>query len=290
MLEAMIQGKHVGRLDLHVVGDKLSFTDRGERAEIETILADHRRQLTEYDKRLGDTDPATMRDYYEQRRKEIEKAIVRESALLQQIPVAIAGSWFENRIIPLDATTPDQPASRCWSTPTTRRTCGARRPASPSGWARRCPTRPSPPMPGRGSRLDVHRHGGVRRLPRARAGAVEDDQTRARAVRAGARRPRQGPVVRRLPRDRLPADGRPQGHRGRARALRERRVRVMPRAGQQTRRRRRQARHPRPRRPEATCRGCHTADVTNGEFDYKKFVQAIVGPGHLLASRPAGPL
>ena len=69
MLEAMIQGKHVGRLDLHVVGDKLSFTDRGERAEIETILADHRRQLTEYDKRLGDTDPATMRDYYEQRRK-----------------------------------------------------------------------------------------------------------------------------------------------------------------------------------------------------------------------------
>ena len=42
--------------------------------------------------------------------------------------------------------------------------------------------------------------------------------------------------------------------------------------------------------PEATCRGCHTADVTDGEFDYKKFVQAIVGPGHTLAPGPAPPL
>ena len=109
MLEAMGKGKHVGRLDLHVVGDKLAFTDRGERAEIETILADHRRQLTEYDRRLGETDPATMRNYYEQRRQEIGKAIERESALLQMMPAAISGSWFENRLIPLDATTPDQP-------------------------------------------------------------------------------------------------------------------------------------------------------------------------------------
>jgi hypothetical protein len=34
--------------------------------------------------------------------------------------------------------------------------------------------------------------------------------------------------------------------------------------------------------PEATCRGCHTPDVTNGEFDYKKFIPAITGPGHML--------
>src|SRR4029077_1778322 len=99
----MTEGKNVGRLDLHVVDDSLVFTDRGERAEIETIVADHRRQLTEYDKRLGETDPAAMRDYYEQRRKEIEGAIARESALLDKLPTAIAGSWFENRIVPLDA-------------------------------------------------------------------------------------------------------------------------------------------------------------------------------------------
>jgi len=96
-------------IDLHVVDDKLTFTDRGERGEVETILADHRNQLTEYDKRLGETDPATMRDYYQQRRKDIEAAIARETALLQSIPAVITGSWFENRIIPLDATTPDQP-------------------------------------------------------------------------------------------------------------------------------------------------------------------------------------
>ncbi|HEY7371792.1 MAG TPA: multiheme c-type cytochrome, partial [Polyangia bacterium] len=108
LLEAMSKGKHVGRLDLHVVGGGLAFTDRGERAEIETILGDHRRQLTEYDKRLGETDPATMRDYYEQRRKEIEAAIARESALLARLPATIVGSWFENRVIPLDAGTPDQ--------------------------------------------------------------------------------------------------------------------------------------------------------------------------------------
>ncbi len=146
MLEAMIQGKHVGRLDLHVVGDKLSFTDRGERAEIETILADHRRQLTEYDQRLGDTDPATMRDYYEQRRKEIEKAIERESALLQQLPVAITGSWFENRIIPLDATTPDQPgvAMLVDALQQGERPARGGRQARRPGHAR-WPTRPSPP-------------------------------------------------------------------------------------------------------------------------------------------------
>src|SRR4029079_1170877 len=80
-----------------------------EHAMLETVLADHRRQLTEYDRRMGDADPATMRDYYDQRRKEINAAIARETALLQALPAAITGSWFENRIIPLDQTTPDQP-------------------------------------------------------------------------------------------------------------------------------------------------------------------------------------
>ena len=107
-----MKGQNVGRLDLHVVGDSLAFTDRGERAEIETILADHRRQLTEYDRRLGETDPATMRDYYEQRRKEIEAAIARETALLQSLPAAITGSWFENR---------DHPAGRGHARPAGRR-------------------------------------------------------------------------------------------------------------------------------------------------------------------------
>ena len=31
---------------------------------------------------------------------------------------------------------------------------------------------------------------------------------------------------------------------------------------------------------ETICRGCHTPDQTNGEFDYRAFSKAIVGPGH----------
>ena len=115
---------------------------------------------------------------------------------------------------------PDHPARRDHARSAGRRDAGRRlqqgeRAARGGRQARRPGHGGAPPAqarrrPGGGRRLDLHRHGGVRRLPRARAGAVEDDQTRARAVRAGARRPRQGPVVRRLPRDRLPADGRPQ--------------------------------------------------------------------------------
>ena len=37
----------------------------------------------------------------------------------------------------------------------------------------------------------------------------------------------------------------------------------------------------------ATCLGCHTPDVTNGDFDERAFRAAIVGPGH---GRPAGAL
>jgi hypothetical protein len=108
MLEAMTQGKELGRLDIHVVDGTSTFVDRGERVELEAILADHRRQLVEKDLRLGDSDPATMRTYYENRRHEIEKAIAREEALLERMPAKITGSWFENRLLPLDAGTPDQ--------------------------------------------------------------------------------------------------------------------------------------------------------------------------------------
>jgi 2',3'-cyclic-nucleotide 2'-phosphodiesterase (5'-nucleotidase family) len=43
LLEAMSLGKLAGRLDIHVVGDQTTtFSDRGERAEVLTILSDHR--------------------------------------------------------------------------------------------------------------------------------------------------------------------------------------------------------------------------------------------------------
>ena len=109
LLEAQSEGKNLGRLDLHLVGDARTFVDRGERAEIAAILADHRRQLHDDDHTLGELDPATAEAYYQQRRRDLGAAVARETALLARLPAEITGSWFENRIIPLDRNIPDDP-------------------------------------------------------------------------------------------------------------------------------------------------------------------------------------
>lgn len=109
LLEALAEGKNLGRLDLHVVGGSLAFADAAERPELEGILADHRRQLGDYDRSLGRMDPAALEAYYQQRRAQLQAAIARESAALARLPRAVTGSWFENRVIPLDASIPDDP-------------------------------------------------------------------------------------------------------------------------------------------------------------------------------------
>ncbi len=233
-----------------------------------------------------------MRNYYEQRRQEIGQAIERESALLQRMPAAITGSWFENRIIPLDATTPDQPGVAILVDAYNKESAKRAAAGKPVGLGTE-PVRPNPaaanpaaaPRPPTHGRPQLPRHRGVRRLPRARARAVEDDQTRARAVRAGAHRPRQGSVLRRLPRHRLPAAGRPAGHRDGARTLSPTSAAKPATARGKAHLEAADKKKSTARAvPEAICRGCHTADVTNGEFDFQKFVQAIVGPGHGAAA------
>jgi len=91
------------------VGGSPVFVDAGERPELEAILADHRRQLGDYDRSLGGMDPAALEVYYQQRRAQLNEAIARETAALARLPRAVTGSWFENRIIPLDASVPDDP-------------------------------------------------------------------------------------------------------------------------------------------------------------------------------------
>jgi hypothetical protein len=54
-------------------------------------------------------DPAALEAYYQQRRAQLQAAIARESAALARLPRAVTGSWFENRVIPLDATIPGDP-------------------------------------------------------------------------------------------------------------------------------------------------------------------------------------
>ncbi len=111
LLEAFSEGKDLGRLDLHVVGGGLAFSDAAERPDLEAILADHRRQVGDYDRSLGGMDPAALEAYYQQRRAQLQAAIARETEALARLPRAITGSWFGNRIIPLDATIPDDPAT-----------------------------------------------------------------------------------------------------------------------------------------------------------------------------------
>ncbi|HVV50063.1 MAG TPA: hypothetical protein VHO06_10425, partial [Polyangia bacterium] len=109
LLEAQAEGKDLGRLDLHVVGGGTAFADRGARAELAAILADHRRQLGDDDHSLGQIDPASLEAYYRDRRQQLEAAIARETAALAALPRVLPGSWFENRVIPLDRSIPDDP-------------------------------------------------------------------------------------------------------------------------------------------------------------------------------------
>jgi 2',3'-cyclic-nucleotide 2'-phosphodiesterase (5'-nucleotidase family) len=121
LLEAMSEGKSLGRLDLHIVNGGLTFTDRGERGELEAILADHQRQLGGYDPSLSGIDPASLESYYQRRRELLRAAIGRDKALLARMPRTISGSWFGSRILLLDPSVPDDPKAaglvRSWAPP-----------------------------------------------------------------------------------------------------------------------------------------------------------------------------
>jgi Cytochrome c554 and c-prime len=111
-LEAMSMGKYLGRLDLHVVsGDGgAPFVDRGARAQLRLIRADHERQVADYEARLPTTrGQEGLRSYYLQRVAELRRAIERETRELAALPPRVTGNWFDNRVIPLDTAVPDQP-------------------------------------------------------------------------------------------------------------------------------------------------------------------------------------
>jgi hypothetical protein len=113
MLEAQSLGKNLGRLDLHVVegGGAGPWASRGARAQLQMIRADHQHQIAEYRQRLqASPEPApTLRKYYEQRVAELASAVERETRQIEAMPPRVIGNWFENRIVPLDTTMPDQP-------------------------------------------------------------------------------------------------------------------------------------------------------------------------------------
>jgi hypothetical protein len=294
LLAAMSEGKELGRADLHVVGQAaakdLSFVDRGARAELAAILADHRRQLAEYDHPLGNVDPQSLRDYHDARKRQIGDAIAREQTALAKLPAAIGGSWFENRLIPLDATTPDQPGVAVLVDAYNQESAHRASAGRPAGFTGdEPPAPPSPPDPAKG-------YTGTAACGACHAPALAFWQAtkHARALAAltrigrdrdvscvgchvtGYRQPG-GPTALAVARDRFANVGCEACHGpGRAHADAKAQPSSLP-ASQPASGPAQGALGP---VAEATCRGCHTVDRTNGEFDYARSAAGILGPGH----------
>jgi 2',3'-cyclic-nucleotide 2'-phosphodiesterase (5'-nucleotidase family) len=289
-VEAMTQGKNLGRLDLHIVGDarraRLSFADVGQRAQVTAILADHQRQIADYRKRLADTPPPQpqVKQFFEGRVHDLEAAVARETALLATLPAKIEGDWFENRIFPLNATVPDQPGVAMLVAAYNRenaRRAAAGLPVGIGTPSHGPPAAPAPPGPL--AYVGTAACGGCHK----EALAFWRTTKHARAMEALAK----------VKRDRDPTcvgchvTGylRPGGPNDVAlAATRFREVGCeachgpgLTHAGAPT--------APAPagvtavlsrKVPAAVCLGCHTPDQTNGDFDYAAFLQAVVGPGH----------
>jgi hypothetical protein len=296
LLSVMPEGKELGRADLHVVGDAPvvgAFVDRGARAELEQILADHRRQLGDYDQPLGKVDRASLSDYQEARRRQLGEAIARDQAALAKLPRAIAGSWFENQLIPLDATTPDQVGVAVLVDAYVRESARRAAAGTPAGVG----AAPAPlPAPAPNSTTYT--------------GAAACGGCHAAALAAWQASKHAGALVAlaRIGRDRAPAcvgchvtGFRQPGGPAEPGAVPARFANVGGEACHgpgsahaEAAARRRDLRGTLTPAGEATCRGCHTHDrVFEGDFDYARLAARILGPGHgrpPLSPRPAPPL
>jgi hypothetical protein len=293
MLGVLAEGKELGRLDLHLVGGGLAFVDRGARAELETILADHRRQLVDYDRRLGETDPASLRDYYESRHRDLEKAIVRETEALARLPRAIAGSWFENTLIPLDAATPDQTGVGLLVSAYNRESEQRAAAGKPVGVGPMPAARPAPDPAAANGYLGTAACGACH----APALAFWKTSKHARALSALARvgRDHDPSCVGCHVTGYLQPGGWTLATKGPARTDDRRSMAELANVSCED------CHGPGSAHvaaidkktgtsravPKSVCLGCHTPDITEGELDDPRFREAILGPGH---GKPTGAL
>ena len=113
-LEAMSGGRDFGRLDLHLLADQEhglrvhDLIDRGQPAQLQTILDDHQRQIAELRASAAD-QPPILQARTAERIAKLEKAIADDRVQLTAHPPEIRSSWFENRILALDADIADHP-------------------------------------------------------------------------------------------------------------------------------------------------------------------------------------
>jgi len=289
LLDAMSQGKLAGRLDIHVVGGSYSFKDRGARAQVLTIIADHRKQLSDLARRADEDRSGQLQDFYRQRRTAIQAALERELDQARALPPRIEGSWYEGRIIPLDEDIPDQQGVAqlvaAYDAESARRASAGRGvgiklvdPGAPRAAALERVGDPGQDRPTRyaGSAACRNCH------PSQAAFFATTKHARALEALAVPRHPRRdgdpdcvgchttgfmlpgGTWSVAVATDKLKNVGCESCH--------------GPSLGHISLADKKTTTHRLV--PETVCRGCHTPDRTNGEFDYQKFRAAIVGPGH----------
>ena len=289
LLDAMSQGKLAGRLDIHVVGGSYSFQDRGARAQVLTIIADHRKQLSDLARRADEDRSGQLQDFYRQRRTAIQAALERELDQARALPPRIEGSWYEGRIIPLDEDIPDQQGVAQLVA------------AYDAESARRAAA-------GRGVGIKLVDPGAPRAAALERVGDPGQDRpTRyAGSAACGSCHPSQAAFfattkhARALETLAVPGHPRRDGDPGCVGchttgfmlpggtwsvAVATDKLKNVgceschgPSLGHISLADKKTTTHRLV--PETVCRGCHTPDRTNGEFDYQKFRAAIVGPGH----------
>jgi hypothetical protein len=293
VLEAFQQGKHLGRLDLHVVDGKTAFVDRGQRAQLLTIRADRQRQLADLRARAASDTQGQLKPFYEQQARALEEALARDDQQLTAQPAKVTGNWLESRIFPLDASVPDHPGlallTNAYNQESQRRAqkglpvgidfrpaqaaLGAGAAAAPQPHAR-----PEPPeAPGSFTYAGTNACGACHPAALAHwaktkhAHAVESLRKKGREkdpacigchvtgfLRPGGAR-RVDTALARYPEVGCESCHGP----GLAHVTAEDKKKSTQRQA-----------------PEAVCRECHTPDQVGGEFNYALFLKAVLGPGH----------
>jgi hypothetical protein len=301
-LEAMSGGRDFGRLDLHLVaGEARGMVDRGQHAQLQAILADHQRQIAELRAHAAE-QPPILQAHTAERVAKLDKAIADDRAQLAAHPPEIRGSWFENRILPLDAGVADHPGLATLVAAYNRESQRRAAAGLPVGVAVRDPHAPAPTParadPSAAVPADRLSYTGTAACGVCHDAALEQWKKTAhgRALATLEKKGRErdpacvgchvtgylqpgGTTDVRLAATRLRDVGCEACHGAGA----DHRDAVMATARAASRAR--EAGEARPgafRRevPALVCLGCHTPDQTGGDFEYVPYLKAILGPGH----------